>query len=91
LLFCTANQPCTCGYIGKDLPRTASLDEVLVLNRLSNLAFLEDSVGVEAGGAGEDVSEGSAASCTDDMLEAELARCRARLRECMTNVGERLD
>jgi hypothetical protein len=66
------------------------LDKVLVLNRLSNLAFLEDSVGVEAGGAGEVVTEGSAASCADDMLEAEVARCRARLRRGMANVREKL-
>jgi hypothetical protein len=63
---------------------------VLVLNCLSNLAFLEDSVGVEAGGAGEDVAKGSAVSCTDDMLEAEVARCQAHLRGGMANVREKL-
>ena len=40
-----------------------------VLNRLSNLAFLEEPVSVE-----EAVAEGSAALCTDDMLEVEVAR-----------------
>ena len=66
--FCTTNQPCTRGYIEKGLPRTASLDRVWVLNHLSNLAFLDEPVGVE-----EDVTEGSAALCTNDMLEAEVA------------------
>ena len=40
-----------------------------VLNCLSNLAFLEEPVGVK-----EAVAEGSAALCNDDMLEAEVAR-----------------
>jgi hypothetical protein len=66
------------------------LDKVLVLNRLSNLAFLEDSVGVEAGGAGKVVAKGSATSCADDMLEAEVAHCRACLRGGMANVREKL-
>ena len=63
---------------------------MLVLNHLSNLAFLEDSIDVKAGGAGEDVAKGSAVSCTDDMLEAELAYCQAHLHKGMMNVGERL-
>ena len=56
-----------------------------VLNCLSNLAFLDKPVGVE-----EDVAEGSAALCTDDMLEVEVARFRARLRGSMANARENL-
>ena len=88
LFFCTTNQPCTRGYIEKSekgLPRTVSLDKVQVLNCLSNLAFLDKPVGVE-----EDVAEGSAALCTDDMLEVEVARFRARLRGGMANARENL-
>ena len=88
MFFCTTNQPCTRGYIEKSekgLPRTVSLDKVQVLNCLSNLAFLDKPVGVE-----EDVAEGSAALCTDDMLEVEVARFRARLRGGMANARENL-
>ena len=66
----------------ENLLRLSSLEEVLLLNRLSNLTcLLSDSV--EAVGVGDGAAEVPGMSCLDDALAAELAR-RPRLHERMS-------
>jgi hypothetical protein len=61
--------------------RMASLEVVLVLNRLSNLDFLPEGSEILDVGAGEEAADVLAISGPDEGLAAELAcRSRARLR-----------